>query len=257
MSFCKPETNQSTGVGLADKIARFSRLLRDHGIAASLPTVLDSIRGLPLIDIGSLDQFKCLLKTNMICRKEDLSLFNELFIEFWLDKYENRLFRSAGKKDRRHIDDVPQSPGIRFQSRCQAHGEEQNTAAGQPKSIRYSPFPLNKVVADGKISFTESRQVYETIQRILRPLNNRLSRRHHYTVRGKQIALRKILRKNMQFGGELIFLDFKKKKSKKRRIVFLCDISGSMDTYTLLILQFIHALMRIDRRTEIFFSQPT
>ena len=57
----------------------------------------------------------------------------------------------------------------------------------------------------------------------------------------------------MQFGGELIFLDFKKKKLKKRRIVFLCDVSGSMDTYTLLILQFIHALIRIDRRTEIFF----
>jgi uncharacterized protein with von Willebrand factor type A (vWA) domain len=56
----------------------------------------------------------------------------------------------------------------------------------------------------------------------------------------------------MQFGGELIFLDFKKKKLKKRRIVFFCDVSGSMDMHTLMILQFIHALKKVDRRTEIF-----
>jgi hypothetical protein len=56
----------------------------------------------------------------------------------------------------------------------------------------------------------------------------------------------------MQFGGELILLDFRKKKLKKRRVIFFCDVSGSMDIYTLMILQFIHALKRIDRQTEIF-----
>jgi hypothetical protein len=84
-------------------------------------------------------------------------------------------------------------------------------------------------------------------------LANRISRRFQYTVSGKEISLRKILRKNMQFGGELILLDFRKKKIKKRRVIFLCDVSGSMDIFTLMILQFIHALKRIDRRTEIFF----
>ena len=57
----------------------------------------------------------------------------------------------------------------------------------------------------------------------------------------------------MQFCGELILLDFRKKKLKKRRVIFFCDVSGSMDIYTLMILQFIHALKRIDGRTEIFF----
>ena len=57
----------------------------------------------------------------------------------------------------------------------------------------------------------------------------------------------------MQFGGELLFLEFKKRKVKKRRVIFFCDISGSMNMYTLMILQFVHALNRIDPRTEIFF----
>jgi uncharacterized protein with von Willebrand factor type A (vWA) domain len=57
----------------------------------------------------------------------------------------------------------------------------------------------------------------------------------------------------MQFGGELILLDFKKKKIKKRRIIFFCDVSGSMDVYMIMLLQFAHALKRLDQRTEIFF----
>jgi hypothetical protein len=57
----------------------------------------------------------------------------------------------------------------------------------------------------------------------------------------------------MQFGGELILLDFRKKKLKKRRIIFLCDVSGSMDVYAYMLLQFAHALKRLDSQTEIFF----
>jgi uncharacterized protein with von Willebrand factor type A (vWA) domain len=104
-----------------------------------------------------------------------------------------------------------------------------------------------------ELNFEGSRDLYESIIRILQPLANRISRRFQYTVSGEEISLRKILRKNMQFGGELILLDFRKKKIKKRRVIFLCDVSGSMDIYTLMILQFIHALKRMDRQTEIFF----
>jgi uncharacterized protein with von Willebrand factor type A (vWA) domain len=104
-----------------------------------------------------------------------------------------------------------------------------------------------------EIRFTGNSVLYETINKLLQPLANRISRRFQYTVRGKEISLRKILRKNMQFGGELILLDFRKKKLKKRRVILFCDVSGSMDIYTLMILQFIHALRRIDRQTEIFF----
>ena len=99
----------------------------------------------------------------------------------------------------------------------------------------------------------ESRELYESIKKSLSPLRNRLGRRTQYTLHGKEINLRRILRKNMQFGGELILLDFKKKKIKKRRIIFLCDVRGSMNVYTMMLLQFAHALIQLDQRTEVFF----
>ena len=96
-------------------------------------------------------------------------------------------------------------------------------------------------------------RLYRLIKKWLKPLSSHLSRRTRYAVRGKQIDLRRILRKNMQFGGELVLLDFKQKKLKNKRILFFCDVSGSMDLFLLMLLQFIHALKRIDHQTEIFF----
>ena len=43
--------------GLIENIIRFSHLLRDNDIIVSLPAVLDTLAGLPLIDISNLQMF--------------------------------------------------------------------------------------------------------------------------------------------------------------------------------------------------------
>ena len=237
--------------GLIENIVRFSHLLRDNDISVSLPAVLDTLSGLPLIDISCLETFHCLLRGNFVSRKEDLATFDHLFYAYWLPKQRTTLqvpsegigeseteqdILSAVKEAMRHLED----------------GGDAEPKASKQWALRYSPQALSQTDQLQEFSFDDDRDVYETIQRLLQPLANRISRRFQYTMRGKEISLRKILRKNMQFGGELILLDFRKKKLKKRRVIFFCDVSGSMDMYTLMILQFIHALKRIDKRTEIF-----
>lgn len=252
LSHSTDNPHQRSGKGLIENIVRFSYLLRDNGISVSLPAVLDTIEGLPLVDISNFQTFHCLLRVNFTSRKEDLTTFDELFYKYWLPKEQTHL-------------QIP-SEGIG------AHQESQNirsalkekiayrktTGPAEEKEIkqwalRYSPHAQPETADAQDLRFDSSQDLYESINRILQPLANRVSRRFQYTVRGKEISLRKILRKNLQFGGELIFLDFRKKRIKKRRVIFFCDVSGSMDIYTLMILQFIHALKRIDRRTEIFF----
>jgi uncharacterized protein with von Willebrand factor type A (vWA) domain len=80
-------TSPPAGGGLAESITRFSHLLRDNGVAVSLPAVLNALRGLPLIDIFNSNQFKCLLRTSLICRREDIAAFDTLFNAYWLGKY--------------------------------------------------------------------------------------------------------------------------------------------------------------------------
>ncbi len=242
-----------TAEGLIDNTMRFSNLLKKNGIATALPAVLDTLKGLPLIDISSLQQFKILLQANLICRKQDLAKFNKLFHGYWRSQ----------KHSQRDIGSEENVNAAQEQSRTGTHAlenisvsrspEQQETTSAQQRTLGYSPESLRKIVAGKKPDFIESRDLYEAICNLLKPLNNRPNRRFKYTIRGKEISLRRILRRNMQFGGELIFLDFKKRKVKKRRVLFFCDVSGSMDSYTRMILQFVHALKSIDRRTEIFF----
>jgi len=242
-----------TAEGLIDNTVRFSNLLRENGVSVSLPAVLDTLKGLPLIDISILQEFKILLQANLICRKQDIAKFNKLFHGYWLPQ----------KRAERDIPSEENVNPAEEQNSTESHhleniGEtrspqQQEPTSAQQWALRYSPQSLREMVAGEELQFVESRVLYKAICCLLKPLNNRLSRRFKYTVRGRDISLRRILRKNMQFGGELIFLDFKKRKLKKRRLLFFCDVSGSMDIYTRMILQFVHALNRIDRRTEIFF----
>jgi uncharacterized protein with von Willebrand factor type A (vWA) domain len=248
----KTNTSRKSGAGLIENIVRFSYLLRDNGISVSLPAVLGAIEGLPLIDISRLDAFHCLLRINFISCKEDLTKFDTLFYDYWLPKERTTLqIPAEGIGEREEEQDNLTS----FKEKIAYLKSTQDAEAKGIKqwALRYSPWALAETGEMQELLFDGSQDVYEAINRILQPLANRVSRRFQYTIRGKEISLRKILRKNMQFGGELILLDFRKKRLKKRRVIFFCDVSGSMDIYTLMILQFIHALKRIDRRTEIFF----
>jgi uncharacterized protein with von Willebrand factor type A (vWA) domain len=238
--------------GLIENIVRFSHLLRDNDISVSLPAVLDTLAGLPLIDISNLQTFHCLLRSNFISCKDNLPKFDHLFYDFWLPKERTTLQIPAEGVGESETEEDILSAVKEKMSYLQTSGNAEPKASKQ-WALRYSPQALSQTDQLQELNFDGDRDVYETINKLLRPLANRISRRFQYTARGKEVSLRKILRKNMQFGGELILLDFRKKKLKKRRVIFFCDVSGSMDIYTLMILQFIHALKRIDRRTEIFF----
>jgi hypothetical protein len=241
-----------SGKGLIDNVVRFSHLLRDNDISVSLPAVLDTIAGLPLIDISNLQTFHCLLRSNFINCKEDLTKFDQLFYAYWLPRQRAMLHVPAEGTAGSDSEWVALSTDKEKISDFQAKGDAETTDE-KPWALRYSPLALSQTDQKQELSFDADSDLYEMINRLLQPLTNRISRRFQYTIRGKEVSLRKIMRKNMQFGGELILLDFRKKKLKKRRIIFFCDVSGSMDIYTLMILQFIHTLKRIDRQTEIFF----
>jgi uncharacterized protein with von Willebrand factor type A (vWA) domain len=242
--------NGPSDEGLDVNIIRLSHLLSENGISVTLASVLDAIRGLEFIDISNLKLFRELLQLNFVHRKEDLDLFDELFFLFWFSKQPTGLqihYESSGKEE-----PETQSPSeIQKEPVDSPGGEDKLGEVAREWVACYSPDALNRTCELDE--FMESRALYESIKKWLQPLRNRLSRRLQYSIRGKEISLRGILRKNMQFGGELILLDFKKKKIKKRRVLFFCDVSGSMDVYAIMLLQFAHALKRLDHQTEIFF----
>jgi uncharacterized protein with von Willebrand factor type A (vWA) domain len=60
------------------------------------------------------------------------------------------------------------------------------------------------------------------------------------------------MRRNLRHGGELLDLAYRGPKLKRRQLVLLCDISGSMDRYTRLFLHFLHSVESSVQRSEVF-----
>jgi len=67
-----------------------------------------------------------------------------------------------------------------------------------------------------------------------------------------QIDQRRAFRANIRHGGEPLILPVRAPKIKPRPLVMICDISGSMERYTRLLLQFMHALAHSIYQVESF-----
>jgi uncharacterized protein with von Willebrand factor type A (vWA) domain len=67
------------------------------------------------------------------------------------------------------------------------------------------------------------------------------------------LDLRRILRNNLKYGGEVLEWPRLEPKFKPRPLVVIADISGSMERYTRMLLHFIYTLARgLDQKVEAF-----
>ena len=70
--------------------------------------------------------------------------------------------------------------------------------------------------------------------------------------RGTVPDLRRVIRANASYGYELVNLPTRKRKQRQRPLVLLCDVSGSMERYSRMLLHFLYCMKgRLDR-VEVF-----
>jgi uncharacterized protein with von Willebrand factor type A (vWA) domain len=70
--------------------------------------------------------------------------------------------------------------------------------------------------------------------------------------RGPRIDLRRTLMRSLRTGGEVITWPSRRRRSKPRPLVLLCDVSGSMERYSRMLLHFAHGLTHRRGRLEVF-----
>jgi uncharacterized protein len=81
----------------------------------------------------------------------------------------------------------------------------------------------------------------------------RTSRRHRPVHRGRgRPDLRRTVRRSFRAGGEPVRRAFLAPSSRPRRVVLLCDVSGSMEPYTRALLRFLHVAVAGRSRVEAF-----
>ncbi len=96
------------------------------------------------------------------------------------------------------------------------------------------------------------RRIDHLIKEIVAPLLRRLGARRRAAAVGTNLDFRRLLRKNVQYGGEIFELPRLRQRLRIKRLVFLCDVSGSMNPYLRFMLRFIKEVQELPTRVETF-----
>ena len=94
------------------------------------------------------------------------------------------------------------------------------------------------------------------IQKITQQINAELSFKRKNRGHGGKLDFRRTIRKGLETGGSFYKLKYKKKRQRKRHLVLLCDVSGSMVQFSEFVLRFILSMNNVSESSRCFlFSE--
>ena len=103
---------------------------------------------------------------------------------------------------------------------------------------------------------TEIPKAIEMIQSVAKAINGELSAKRKAGSHMGKLDFRRTIRKGLETGGSLYHLRYRKKRSKRKRLVLLCDVSGSMVQFSEFALRFIQNLNQASESSRVFlFSE--
>jgi uncharacterized protein with von Willebrand factor type A (vWA) domain len=234
---------------LLGHLLRFGQLLRLMGIDVSTRQVLDLVEALEHIAISNRLDFYTACKALLVNRREDFLVFDQAFQLFWRmeDSGEQGGGPSPSEEFKRlRLPSKPigqQGAGEEDgegQGKKPADGEEDQETASQPLMI-YSPEEILRQKDFGEMSWEEIQDAKRAIASLDWKLGERRTRRVRPSYKGR-LNMSRVIRDNLRHGGEPIRLAFRQRVYRPRSLVVLCDISGSMERYSRMLLHFIHSL---------------
>ena len=94
------------------------------------------------------------------------------------------------------------------------------------------------------------------IQTVTRTINGELSAKRAHQGRSSKLDFRRTIRKGLETGGSLYRLKYRRKRQRRKQLVLLCDVSGSMVQFSEFALRFIQNLNQASESSRVFlFSE--
>lgn len=247
----------------------FGRALRAAGLQVDLGAAIDFARALGLVDIGQRPIVKDSGAAVFVRRRDDRETYDRVFDQFW---------RRRGRRLAKPRLDAPASPDAdREEGEPGASDEQGEGRDATMTELARMGVQLTADADDGpeiegvtispdaysrgevlrhrdfdRMTAAELRDA-ERLVDLLRPkLERRRTRRHELHPHGRRLAPRAMFRRNLAT-GELTEWVWRRQIREPRQLVVLCDISGSMERHSRLLLRFVQALARTNEvRTESF-----
>ncbi len=243
---------------LPENVLLFTHLLRASGIKIGSDGVTDAISAIKTLGLKSKRAFYFSLLTCLTKKKEDEIIFRQAFDLFWQnpkfqEKTRNMLLPRTRVSEQdeqkeelaqRIRENLPKTEKIKKLDEL-----EDNIIFDTSGSA--SDIQLNKSKDFGTMSKNELRQATDVIRDLSVHLPQKPFRRFEPKKMGPHLSVRHGLKDSVKNFG-IVLPKFMKRKEKDRPIVFLIDISGSMENYSKMLLHFVHNLMQRHRNCLVF-----
>ena len=235
----------------------FGRVLRSFGLDVNPGRMIDLVSALQYISIGRKSDFYHATRSLLVHRREDIPRFDEAFEIFWRSRAGAPTtldLRALGEKRRvRRTRFVP--PPLKEEQRSgpaqSAPGDDQQPPLIQA-TVTYSQREVLRQKDFADLTDAEMQAVKMLMAEIVWRIRERRTRRRR-PGRGRLLDLRRTLRLNLRYGGEVLDWAEREPKVKPRPLVIIADVSGSMERYTRLLLLFTYGLAKaLDQKVEAF-----
>jgi uncharacterized protein len=232
---------------MADAVARhvvtFGRVLREAGLEVGPGRLADALSGLDLVDLSRRDDVYWTLRQTLVSRWEDLDTFDAAFRAWFLRAPAAPVFRHGTEATSLRL--LRRSKDVR-----QSDGDGQT---GQDRSsLGFSPEEALRSRDFADMTAEEFDTVGRLIAEIASSRPRRRSRRLRPHHSGRDLDMRRLVRASLATGGDAMERAFRSRIHVPRKLVVLCDVSGSMEAYSRALVLFLHALVRSGRGVETF-----
>jgi uncharacterized protein len=229
-------------------VAGFAVALRAAGLSVPTGSVIAFTEALRLVGLEDPDRVYWAGKATLVRRREDFDRYDQVFVSYWHDIVPPlQLTPTVATPTTLGVDEGdPEADG----------GGPAEPEPGDTQALRYSAVEILKSVDMAGLTPEEWAEAQRLITALgivteLRP--SRRTRPSRRRSRGHP-DLRGTVRRNIPTGGVLIRRSWRATVDRPRRLVFLLDVSGSMEPYARGLARFAHAAVASRRagRVEVF-----
>jgi uncharacterized protein with von Willebrand factor type A (vWA) domain len=244
---------------LLHNIAAFGRVLRNSGLEVGPRRLQTALRAVDVLGLRARDDVYWALFCSLVSRREETAAFDLAFTTFW----ERRIPSpdvEEGPSEMRESDerDEEAPPGAAGEQTVTALQAAASTDADAPdaddpgRGLSWSPQEHLRHLDFSAYRAAELREARRFIQALGGAAPRRRSRRFRPARAGREMDRRRTLRSAMRTEGHPVERCWREQRLVHRKLVFLIDVSGSMEPYARPLVLFAQVVRQAARKVEVF-----
>ncbi|MEM1352661.1 MAG: VWA domain-containing protein [Pseudomonadota bacterium] len=244
--------------GPSARVAGFIAHLRDNGLRLGVAEADVALAALCEVEAAHPSDARRALKAVCTGCEADVEAFDALFDSYWMDagrvraKVAPKTSASSGEGVHSSRDAQGEAKGGSGETTSPEGGEGEAESDGEGKLIATEVRNLMRKDLRDLVRPEEVAEAEAVARRLGAALRDRRSRRRIAARKGDRLHFRKTIRRSLSTGGEPLRLLRKRRPDRTRKIVALCDVSGSMTVYAQVFLAFLAGLMRSDTSADAY-----